>query len=43
MSRDITLVGVEGIEPPTSSVSWMRSNQLSHTPETSAYAISGEP
>lgn len=31
-------VGVEGIEPPTSSVSWMRSNQLSHTPEAWTYA-----
>ena len=34
------IVGVEGIEPPTSSVSWMRSNQLSHTPVAGAYATS---
>jgi hypothetical protein len=30
----ITLVGVPGIEPGTSSLSGMRSNQLSYTPDT---------
>ena len=29
------LVGVEGVEPPTSCASCMRSNQLSYTPERS--------
>ena len=33
-SRAVTdLVGVEGVEPPTSCASCMRSNQLSYTPE----------
>jgi hypothetical protein len=30
----ITVVGVPGIEPGTSSLSGMRSNQLSYTPDT---------
>ena len=29
-------VGVEGVEPPTSCASCMRSNQLSYTPEAGA-------
>jgi hypothetical protein len=30
------VVGVEGVEPPTSCASCMRSNQLSYTPEAAA-------
>ena len=30
----ITMVGIGGLEPPTSSLSEMRSNQLSYTPVT---------
>ena len=38
----ITLVGVPGIEPGTSSLSGMRSNQLSYTPDT-ALAFPAHP
>ncbi len=33
-ARNPDLVGVAGFEPATSSLSGMRSNQLSYTPET---------
>lgn len=37
----ITLVGVPGIEPGTSSLSGMRSNQLSYTPDTVPFMLPG--
>ena len=39
----ITLVGVPGIEPGTSSLSGMRSNQLSYTPDTVSRTSPAQP
>ena len=39
----ITMVGVPGIEPGTSSLSGMRSNQLSYTPDTVPFLFRPAP
>jgi hypothetical protein len=36
------MVGVTGLEPGTSTVSWWRSNQLSYTPE-SPFSLAPHP
>gem|GEM_PF-6560927 len=39
-SRFVTLVGLSGLEPETSSLSVTRSNQLSYSPRTARWAVS---